>query len=444
MNEYRYLGIILSKEISEKTIYTATLNKFKNRLTSAKAFGGSMHWRLWFYKIFAIPLFSHLIQFAVPSPEMCNTVDTLAYNFLVPMRSFSKEVLFALPGTYLPPPFPPTLAEYTARFPNSCNICGSWRSLRVYDSESARSQITEKLSRVAQLSPERAENIYLLSGMAGPAITTTLLLNIGALPFYNRLKHFAPNIQNVCPLCSQGTYDPDHLFQCPIVQEWWSAAEDFKEFREGIEMLQECSYHLAEPCRSLLHEVAATIHTIWTISRMVLYLKVPFGYAAAAHTFRKALKAIKPAKLHDHHERKGLQRADDLIHALQDNVSSHLIRVTPDSDSDSDSDSDYEMVFDIDDYMARNAPQQKPKKPPTLILRHRHYNLFVNSKIRKIFKFTKRKSNGSRTKQQTTTKPKPKDSASQKRHSYIAQSATPPPTTPIEAPHMTLRVFTSQ
>src|SRR5690606_12892989 len=40
VNEYRYLGIILSKEISEKTIYMATLNKFKNRLTSAKAFGG--------------------------------------------------------------------------------------------------------------------------------------------------------------------------------------------------------------------------------------------------------------------------------------------------------------------------------------------------------------------------------------------------------------------
>src|SRR5690606_18512603 len=105
-------------------------------------------------------------------------------------------------------------AEYTARFPNSCAIEGSWQGLRIYDMESAQSQITAKLNKVAEMTQARAQNLYTLASLTGPAISTTLLLNIDALPFHNRLKHFAPNIQNICPLCSNGPFEANHLFNC--------------------------------------------------------------------------------------------------------------------------------------------------------------------------------------------------------------------------------------
>src|SRR5690606_15031213 len=88
-----------------------------------------------------------------------------------------------LPGTYLPAPFPTSLAEYTARFPNSCIIEGSWQSLRIYDSNNARSQIVDKLNKVAPITQTRAENLYTLASISGPEASTTLLLNINALPF---------------------------------------------------------------------------------------------------------------------------------------------------------------------------------------------------------------------------------------------------------------------
>ncbi|MFN3284033.1 MAG: RNA-directed DNA polymerase, partial [Pseudothermotoga sp.] len=108
VKEFKYLGVILSKELSERTVYASTLAKFRNRLNSAKAYGGSYHWRVWYHKIFAISLFSHLVQFVIPSTELCNEVDTLSYQFLVPMKSFSKEVLFVLQALiyHLPSPSP--------------------------------------------------------------------------------------------------------------------------------------------------------------------------------------------------------------------------------------------------------------------------------------------------------------------------------------------------
>ena len=138
VHEFKYLGIIISKELSEKQVYAATVAKFRLRLETAKAYGGPLYWRILYHKIFAISVFSHLVQFMLPSTSLCNSVDTLSHSFLDPMKTMSKEVLFAMPGTYLPPPFPVTLAEYVCLFPNECLLEGCWQDLRIYDQATAR------------------------------------------------------------------------------------------------------------------------------------------------------------------------------------------------------------------------------------------------------------------------------------------------------------------
>src|SRR5690606_25508648 len=211
-------------------------------------------------------------------------------------------------------------------------------SLRIYDSNNARSQIINKLNKVAPMTQARAENLYILASISRPAASTTLLLNINALPFYNRLKHFVPNFQNVCPMCNGGSYDPEHIFKCPKIFDLWIAAEDNHTFRLGINLLQAGNFHLSQPCTfSDTFILTAMIHTVWTIARMMLYLKVPFGYAAASHIFKRALKSIKQIELHNHRDRKGLRNEDTqdtLRHALQDLISCEIIRTIPPPESD--------------------------------------------------------------------------------------------------------------
>src|SRR5690606_5012521 len=75
--------------------------------------------------------------------------------------------------------------------------------------------------------------------------------------------------------------------------------------------------------------LAAMIHTIWTIARMMMYLNVPFGYAAVQRIFKRALRGIKQVEIYDHHERKGLHEEDNLQHVLQDSIPQEMIRVAP-------------------------------------------------------------------------------------------------------------------
>src|SRR3546814_3008261 len=86
----------------------------------------------------------------------------------------------------------------------SSDVCSS-DLLRIYDQATARSQILAKASKISPLSKARASNLYLLSRLHGPVVTTTLLLNLGALPFYNKLRHFVPGLKNASPL----SYDTD-------------------------------------------------------------------------------------------------------------------------------------------------------------------------------------------------------------------------------------------
>src|SRR3546814_2980454 len=113
----------------------------------------------------------------IPSPELCNTVDNLTRSFLGPMKTLTKEILFATPGTYLPPPFPQTLAKYSCLFPNDCMLKGDWRDLRIYDQETARSQILAKASKIPPLYKAPAPNIYQLSRLRGPTERTSTPLN---------------------------------------------------------------------------------------------------------------------------------------------------------------------------------------------------------------------------------------------------------------------------
>src|SRR3546814_13779696 len=83
---------------------------------------------------------------------------------------------------------------------------GDWRDLCIYDQATACSQILAKASKISPLSKARASNLYLLSGLHGPAVTTTLLLNLGAL-LYNKLRHFVPGLKNECPLCHDGPFE---------------------------------------------------------------------------------------------------------------------------------------------------------------------------------------------------------------------------------------------
>src|SRR3546814_13053843 len=60
----------------------------------------------------------------------------------------------------------------------SSDVCSS-DLLRIYDQATARSQILAKASKISPLSKARASNLYLLSRLHGPVVTTTLLLNLG-------------------------------------------------------------------------------------------------------------------------------------------------------------------------------------------------------------------------------------------------------------------------
>ena len=91
VHEFKYLGIIISKELSEKQVYAATVAKFRLRLETAKAYGGPLYWRILYHKIFAISVFSHLVQFMLPSTSLCNSVDTLSHSFLDPMKTESLQ-----------------------------------------------------------------------------------------------------------------------------------------------------------------------------------------------------------------------------------------------------------------------------------------------------------------------------------------------------------------
>ena len=147
---------------------------------------------------------------------------------------------------------------------------------------------------------------------------------------------------------------------------------------------------------------------------MMLHLNVPFGHTAAVDIFERALKSIRPAKLYSFNKKKGLQREEELCHALQDLVSPNKLRTNPfadppdpepepepvqpppNSDSNEKEDSDYDIKINI----------------------HHKYQLYINSKIRKYVRLSqkpkppkppprKAKKNNA-AKQPKKKKPKPK------------------------------------
>jgi hypothetical protein len=360
VNEFKYLGITLSKEISEKTVYSPTIAKFRQHLETAKDFGGPLIWHIMYHKIFAISLFSHLLQFVLPSTALCNQIDSLTHGYLDPMKTMSKEVLFALPGTYLPPPFPLTLAEYACLFPNECIIEGCWQELKTYNQDIAHSQLRAKIESVAPLNNARALNLYALSGLKGSAITTTLLLNMDAVPYYKRLKHIDPHIKDVCPLCKTGSFDPQHLFQCPELYTIKNIAEGNVPFVDALESLEHCQFHLSEPCPNI-GSLAAIIHTIWVWARTQLYLKIKINYSAVANIFQKSSESIKKANLNLQNLKKGLRIEDELHHVLQDLIPDNELRkIEPPLDNS-------------------NHQGEKKKEEVQIFKSHRKYRLYINS-----------------------------------------------------------------
>src|SRR5690606_13606219 len=173
------------------------------------------------------------------------------------------------------------------------------------------------------------------------------------------------------------------LFRCPVIYEFWYYAEGYDPFRDAVKFLHDCRFYLSEPCHHI-DSLAAMIHTIWTISQMMLYLNVPFGHYAAMGIFEKALKSIKPAKLYNHNEKKGLQREEELYHALQDLISPDKLRTNPFADS-SESESESEVPKPVQALpQATNSNSDAKKEDDNFKINiHRKYHLYVNSRIKK-------------------------------------------------------------
>lgn len=106
VTSYKYLGVLIKPVYTEEEMYKETINKFKNRIQTAAGFHGTLYWKTQFHRIFALPIFSYIFQFYIPSAKVCDRIDNLTRNFIDPGRNMSKDVIFARPGTYLPPPLP--------------------------------------------------------------------------------------------------------------------------------------------------------------------------------------------------------------------------------------------------------------------------------------------------------------------------------------------------
>jgi hypothetical protein len=318
---YKYLGVLIKPNYNEEEMYKETLNKFKNKIQTAAAFHGTLYWKTLFLKIFALPIFSYIFQFYIPSAKMCERIDNLTQNFIDPGRNMSKEVIFARPGTYLPPPYPQTAAEYCSVFTKRFKLQGNTKTLLKYNQDIAITQINTKLEKYHPLTKDRCYNLASLAYLTGPAVTIALLLNINALPFYSKLKHFDKKATNVCPVCQSGEDNPTHLFEeCSVLQTLQQYADltNDQELNTALQCTLTSAYTLSTKLSPPeLKQTVALIHTIWNYRKLRKGTKVKLLPIALAANYHSNIKNIKKANIGLLATKKKLASGTILTHTTQ-------------------------------------------------------------------------------------------------------------------------------